>query len=328
MNIVLCGDRCVLPGIHVATYSLLSRMNPAVQEVQFNIFTDGINEVDIALLRQTLNFAARPYTLNLHHLDKSSFSGYPTLNGSLGPYYRLYAAQVMPVERFLYVDADTLCDVDVSALQTVEMGCFPAAWVPEAPLSKAVDRSVAEQLVGTPTEFYFNSGVLLVNVAEWRRQKITERALDYIATNRPAFYDQSALNFILHRNALILDCKYNCVSNMRKNWRKLSGSFGQIGQLVHFLDYPKPWDFLSEWLHPQYQLWRAVLNRTALKSFRSWHSTATRRFPRTRTAWVGYKKAIKDRILFSGYSRGWLKRVKGASDVNHESAPIETLVKA
>jgi hypothetical protein len=48
-----------------------------------------------------------------------------------------------------------------------------------------------------------------------------------------------------------------------------------------------------------------------MKGFRSWHATACRKFPKNRKAWTGYKKALKDRMLFTGYTRGWLKRVKG-----------------
>jgi hypothetical protein len=101
------------------------------------------------------------------------------------------------------------------------------------------------------------------------------------------------------------------MANMRKNWPALTRSYGQIEKLIHFLDYPKPWDWLGEWVHPQYRLWRSALDRTAMKGFRSWQPTAARRFPRTSAAWTGYKKALKDRILFAGYRSGRLRKVKG-----------------
>ena len=97
---------------------------------------------------------------------------------------------------------------------------------------------------------------MLINVAEWRGQEVTGRAMRYIAAHRPVFHDQSALNCVLRGNALTLDAKFNCMSNMRKNWPFLRESYGRIGRLVHFLDYPKPWDWLGEWVHPQYPLWR------------------------------------------------------------------------
>jgi len=295
----------------VAMYSLLERVSPTVLETRFAIFSEALNEADTALLRQTLNATAKPFTLELRRLDVSAFAGFPQLNSSCAAYYRLFAAQAMDVERFLYVDADTLCDVDVSELQSLDMGNAPAGWVPEAPLARAVDRTVAQQLGNSETEPYFNSGVILVNVAEWRRQRVTEKAMNYIAAHRPVFHDQSALNVILHGSAIQLDERFNCVANMRRNWSLLKQPFGRIGRLVHFVDYPKPWDFLAELMHPQYGLWRSTLDQTAMKDFRSWHAASSRKFHKTSRPWTGYKKAFKDRLLFAAYSRGYLRGVKG-----------------
>jgi lipopolysaccharide biosynthesis glycosyltransferase len=231
--------------------------------------------------------------------------------GSLAIYYRLVVPDLLDVDRFIYVDVDTLCDTDLGELAELDIGNSPAGLVPEAPLAKAVDRFVAKQLGGSPDEPYFNAGVILVNVVEWRRQKIAAQALNYIAAHRPAFHDQAALNYVLYHNAFILDDKFNCIANMRKSWPVLCRAWGQADRLFHFLDYPKPWDFLGEYVHPQYRLWQSVLDKTAMKGFRSWHATPSRKFPRTSKAWTGYKKVLKDRLLFAGYSSGWFKRVKG-----------------
>jgi lipopolysaccharide biosynthesis glycosyltransferase len=319
MNVVFCADRGVLPGLHVAAYSLLNRISSAAATTRFFFFSDVLEEADLALLRETLSALNKPFSAELRQVEAAMFMGFPALNGSWATYYRLAVPQVLEVERFLYVDADTLCDVDVSELEALDMGQFPAGWVPEAPLPGAVDRVVAEQLGNRADEYYFNAGVQLINVAEWRRQKITEQAMEYIIKHRPMFHDQSALNYVLHGNVLTLDAKYNCMSNMRENWPSLLPSHGDVEKLVHFLDYPKPWDFLGEFAHPQCRLWRGVLKKTMLKNFRSWQATPARRLPKTRKAWTGYKKAVKDRILFAGYSHGWLKKVKGVPKANSES---------
>jgi lipopolysaccharide biosynthesis glycosyltransferase len=313
MNIVFCADRSALPGLHVAAYSLLKNISPVTAETRFFVFSDVLDEADLALLHKTLASLNKPFALELRRVDATLFAGFPSLNGSWATYYRLAVPQIVDVERFLYVDADTLCGLDVSSLNMIDMGNSPAGLVPEAPLASAADRFVAMQLGNSTMEPYFNAGVILVNVAEWRRQQVTERAMEYIATHHPPFHDQSALNHVLHQKALALDAKFNCIANMRKNWPALRKSYGQTGVLVHFLDYPKPWDFFGELLHPQYGLWREVLDKTAMKGFHSWHATPSRKFPKTRKAWSGYKRAFKDRLLFAGYSRGWLKRVKGVS---------------
>lgn len=301
----------MLPGLHVAAYSLLDRFDTSISHPTITVFSDALNTTDMTLLDQTLAKTQKPYSLKLHTINLDVFSGFRSLNGSWATYYRLHAATVMEVDRFLYVDADILCDVDVSELLSLEMGESPVAWVPEAPMTQAADQSVAEALVAEASDSYFNAGVMLINTGVWRKQKISERAIDYIATHRPIFHDQSALNMLLHRQAIRLDPKFNCMSNMRKNWSVIKSSYGKTGQLIHFLDYPKPWDFSAEWVHPQYDLWRAVLSKTAMKDFRSWHKTPARKFPKSNKAWSGYWKSIKDRLLFSCYRLGLSGVVKG-----------------
>ena len=311
MHVVFCVDRGVLPGLHVAAYSLLDRIHPQVPQTCFTVFSNALNEPDMGLLRQTLAHVGKPFSLELRQLELEALAGFPPLNGSLAAYYRLLAARLMEVEYFLYLDADTLCDMDVSELRNLDLGNLPAAWVPEASLAGAVDRELAEQLGNSATEPYFNSGVMWVNAAAWRSQQISEQAMDYVAKYMPAYHDQSALNFVLHRHSLVLEEKFNCLTNMRKNWPALLPAYGQIGKLIHFLDSPKPWNFLSDWIHPQYALWRSVLDRTALKGYSNWKFTPARKIPRSRKMWLGCKKIFKDRLLFAGYSHGWLKHVKG-----------------
>ncbi len=311
MNIVFCADRSVLPGLHVAAYSLLERISLATAQTHFFIFSDELSESDLALLRKTLASLNKPFALEVRRVDAALFTGFPSLNGSRATYYRLAVPQVLNVERFLYVDADTLCDLDVSELNAFDLGKAPAGLVPEAPLAEATDRLVAMRLGDSAVEPYFNAGIILVNVTEWRRQKVTEQAMEYIARHHPAFHDQSALNVVLHGNTRTLPECFNCIANMRKHWPALRQPRGRLARLVHFLDYPKPWDFLGEFVHPQYELWRSVLDQTAMRGFRSWHASPSRKLPKTRKGWSGYKKAAKDRLLFAAYSCGWFKKIKG-----------------
>jgi len=314
IHIVFTPDRRFLPGLHVTAYSVLASCKSAGQPVHFHIFTDSLTTEDIALLEATLRGVNRLFIVELHKIQTEAFVNFPGMLGSLAIYYRLVVPDLLALDRFIYLDIDMLCDVDLSELAGIDMSDSPAAMVPEAPLAMAVDRFVAKQLGESPVEPYFNAGIILVNAAEWRRQTVAKQTLKYIATHHPEFHDQAALNYVLHRKVLPLDARFNCIANMRKNWPALRQKLGQTGRLIHFVDFPKPWDFLGEFVHPQYRLWRRVLDKTAMKNFRSWHDTPSRKLPKTRKAWSGYKKAVKDRVLFIGYSSGWLKRVKGVPD--------------
>ncbi len=312
MHVVLCVDQRVLPGLHVAAYSLLDRVNKSTGGiVHFHLFSDDLSDLEVAFLKVTLERTGNAYTLERHRVNPARFAGFPLLNGSLTTYYRLLVPEILEVDRFLYVDADTLCDVDVTPLRTLDLGNFSVAWVPEAPLSIAIDRAVAQQLGNRDDAYYFNAGVMLVDVGAWRAQQNTERALRYLINNHTQFHDQSALNYILHNRARHLDAQYNCIANHRPSWMVLRRPYGQIGRLVHFLDYPKPWSFLGELVHPHYRLWRSVFDKTALSEFRSWHSIPSRKWAFSLRALRSYKKSLKDRVLFGIFRRGWVRRVKG-----------------
>ena len=310
MNIVFCADRRVLPGLHVALYSVLECYE-GKSRPDFTIFSDDLDEADQRLLAKSLDPLRKPYGLEIRRVDAGLFAGFPQLNGSWATYYRLLIPSMLDANRFLYLDADILCDLDVSQFENLDMGEAPAGFVSEAPLSGCADRDVAKLLGASPDEPYFNAGIMLVNATEWRRQLITEQATDFLQKYHPPYHDQSALNFVLHRKAYQLDERFNTIVNMRKHWPALKTPVGSLNRLLHFVEYPKPWDLGAEFLHPQYAMWRSVLSKTAMRDFRSWQKTPARRLPMTAKAKVGYQKAIKDRLLFTGYTKGWFPNVKG-----------------
>ena len=86
MNIVFCADRGVLPGLHVAMYSLLASINPTVAQTRFFVFSDALNEADLALLHQTLATLNKSFSLELRRVDVNRFIGFPPLNASCAAY--------------------------------------------------------------------------------------------------------------------------------------------------------------------------------------------------------------------------------------------------
>jgi lipopolysaccharide biosynthesis glycosyltransferase len=279
--------------------------------VHVHVFSDDLTSADVALLNETLRGAGRNFSLEMHPVSTTHFVGFPSMSGSWGPYFRLLVPQMLLAERIIYVDVDTVCHLDVSDFMALELGDHPAGFVAETTIRAAPDHSVTDRLPNDGDKPYLNSGVMVVNRKLWLERQVTERCVEFLKGGEAHYWDQSALNYVLLGDWQPLDARFNFISNRRKNWPSLCDESQLKGKLIHFVDNPKPWDFLGEFVHPQYRLWRAVLDKTAMKGFRSWHVTPTRKFPKTRKAWNGYKKALKDRLLFAGYSHGWLKNIKG-----------------
>jgi len=114
---------------------------------------------------------------------------------------------------------------------------------------------------GTADSPYFNSGVILINLDYWRKEKITEKAIDYLLKNGDSMYhcDQEALNAIFIEKWKELDPRWNqqgCVfwpqvlpesefteSIMSRYHDLVNNPF-----IIHYLSPSKPWDYKC--MHP------------------------------------------------------------------------------
>lgn len=105
----------------------------------------------------------------------------------------------------------------------------------------------------------FNSGFVLFNVQEYKRQKIQEKAIAYLQKHNPNFPDQDTLNAVIPQDKrLLLPSTYNFYPHTQnviagifqgENENPLYGitrkeyeSLLRDIKIAHFLDCPKPWE--------------------------------------------------------------------------------------
>ena len=159
---------------------------------------------------------------------------------NLSPHYwRLLTPFVLAeATRGLYIDCDTIVLGDLSPLWTLDLkgnviaaatDCFPC-------VGDAVDNH--DELGLSPTAAYFNSGVLVIDVARWRAERVTERVLQTCRDNADHLYahgkwpqyDQYGLNVVLGRQWLALGREWN-------HWAFLPKADARI---VHYVGDSKP----------------------------------------------------------------------------------------
>ena len=309
MNIVYCCDRRMLPALHVAVLSMLTALGASADPVSIFLFSADLDESDASLLRKTIAEAERDCSLQLHLIDGTRFAGFPALQASFATYFRLVVPEILAIERLLYIDVDTLCRTDITALYHLELDGHPIGLVPEAPIHKSADPEVARLLGSRAQGYYYNAGVMLVDAAAWRRGDLTERCLDFIQQHPPRFYDQTALNYILHGDIQSLPARFNSRTNARENWAFLLPPISGEGNILHFVDFPKPWSAWGEFIHPLGKLWAAESRRTA--SFMTTANTDRHSFRVLLENRQKYLKILKDKILFSLLSARLISRVKG-----------------
>jgi hypothetical protein len=159
---------------------------------------------------------------------------------TLGPgqshmtYCRILLPHLLDVARLIYLDCDVLVFRDLSELFDLELsaGKILAAVPDSETLSLAEDSLVVARAMKLSAEgAYFNCGVMLMNLDELRKQKFLERSLEFLETWRGhyRFWDQSAINFLLHGQ----------IHALPKYWNRASWQFDQqednnLGCLLHY----------------------------------------------------------------------------------------------
>ena len=143
-------------------------------------------------------------------------------------------------ERLLYLDSDIFLNGELSGLLHIDMCDAAIAAVRDNSQWRTPNRLLPEfktlQLPATP---YFNSGMLLIDVARYQTEQILEQCLELLKNHPEALprHDQSLLN-------LVMRGKWTEVSPVW-NWQYTWSSrfFADIAEprLVHFIGPRKPW---------------------------------------------------------------------------------------
>ncbi len=288
----------MLSALHVAAKSVLEHFNG---EPSITVLSDELTEADMGLLHETLAATGKKFQLKLLRVDSKPFQDFPTLAGRHSTYFRLLIPDLIPDDRCLYLDCDILCRADLSPLEKWNLGDCALALTPEAPIQQSLDKKLVAELGTEATGFYHNAGVCVLDCARWRTENLGRKCLDYIAKNNPDYHDQSALNYVFHNQIAKLDLSFNRQTNVRTNWPYFRSPNAMRGQLLHFVDFPKPWSRYARWVHPFGKMWWQAYRQTAHYQAGGKVISAVKWNARTRE---GYKKALKDKILFSLYCGG------------------------
>jgi lipopolysaccharide biosynthesis glycosyltransferase len=203
--VALASNERYFPGLYCAVASALSYLD-ATREVDLKVLDGGISETSRKALSHLVERFGRRVRLEFVPVDESIFR-----SATLGPrkshmaYCRLLLPHVLGVPRLIYLDCDVLVFRDLSQLFDFEFsaGKFVAAVPDSETRSLAHDSRWLAKAMKLPVEgAYFNSGVMLMNLDELRKQHFFQRAVEFLDVWQSdyRFHDQSAINFLLHEH--------------------------------------------------------------------------------------------------------------------------------
>lgn len=213
--------------------------NPEVPLV-FHVFESSIAAADI----ERLKLLAKDYpniSLKLYQVDEDVIAHLPTLKHfTLAMYFRLMMPLVLEnIDRILYLDSDILCLNDITELRDLSFDRFICA----AALDEKYVRDEKVIELDLKSGNYFNSGVLFMNIAKWREEKISEQVFSVLesARNELSLPDQDALNLILEGKVLYLPSWWNFLPDMYRDLADDNMDSRNNIIFLHCTFHPKPW---------------------------------------------------------------------------------------
>lgn len=118
---------------------------------------------------------------------------------SLSAYYRLFTPHLIEsdINRILYLDSDLILRSSVDELLALDLEGNVLAARPAYETEQIIN--FAKGLKRSPDIPYFNSGVMIIDVAKWREERITEKAIAFAkgSPDQIQFADQCALNHVI-----------------------------------------------------------------------------------------------------------------------------------
>ncbi|MBA4107471.1 MAG: hypothetical protein C0485_17175 [Pirellula sp.] len=327
--VVSCADDAYAMPLGVTIWSALDALHPECRMRLF-ILDGGISAESKA--RLTASWNDPRLVVQWLRPDVNAVRDLPVSDHiSVAAYLRLLMPTLLPadVKRVIYVDADMLVRRDLAELWAEPQGEHAALAVQDlaAPYFDAessipqIQRCRGHLAAFTPVanyreldlptdNKYFNSGLLVLNIDQWRREKIGEQVLDCLREHRQhvLWWDQYALNVVLARKWRALDLRWNQGAHVfvyptwRESWLG-QAEFARLRNdpwIVHFCSPSKPWHYFCR--HPYTFEFRSCLKRTA---WRDWRPEAPDRllskwwdfhYRPLRSEWKAHMRTVKRAI--------------------------------
>ncbi len=287
---VAADDLFSMPLTAAARSAILRSDSPAT--VRITVIDCGISRRNRQRIQRSLAVDGAevrivPFT---HVIPDSALQG--GVIPSAATFARLFAADYLPdADRAVYLDSDTIALTDLAALvDLLEPGMLVAGVVDGQGDGQVrnIERLVPllpTAGVGSGDSPYINAGVLVMDLAAWRREGVTDRFRALVDTTPLRFADQDAINVVCAGRVQTLPPMWNTQTHLLSSEAASEAAstmdLGADARIVHYTSRPKPWH-----LHGDNGLaapWFDAVDHTA---WRGWRPTQRRLIvPKLRRGW-------------------------------------------
>lgn len=266
--VVFAADDNYVPYMGVAIQSIIENANPK-NRYEIFILTRGFSEIYTQTLAsmQTSNVKIEQIDITKHFTESVTKDLHISGHVTTAAYFRLLIPQIFrKYDKIIYLDCDLVLTRDIAELFNTDVSNYYMAAIRDIGLvatsEKYPDTEYFCGTLGLPsvTE-YFNSGVLVYNLSEMRKDHIDCDAITTMRTlTTPRFHDQCILNKICKGHVKYLDMNWNYWGNFKydcpdyKNYfpEKYISEFNAASENPYCIHY-KPW--LNPYVEYAYVFW-------------------------------------------------------------------------
>ncbi|WP_375103851.1 glycosyltransferase family 8 protein [Paenibacillus sp. RS8] len=208
LNFVLACDENYVDKLAVVILSILEA-HPNDELINLHILSNNISKISLKKIESLGTDYCNFSIYNLDNLKELLGKEVNVDHLSLAAYARLFIPNLLPNElkKVIYLDVDIIVKNDLKDLYFTDMkGKYIGGVRSLSDLDKSGDDSL----------FHINSGVILWNLEECRKDRLFEKFLEYIKNEEGhiKFHDQTVINACCKGKIMELHPKYNVMSGM------------------------------------------------------------------------------------------------------------------
>lgn len=250
IHVVFATDANYIQHLAVTIASIVSNNTNA--QLHFHIVFRSVADTDQKRLGDFLHDRANIIT-SFYEFDAEQFDGFP-VSGHINivSYFRLFLTEILPsnVMRVIYLDSDLVIESSIVDLYNYDL-CGHAIGAVIDPFNE----DFQERLNGPVNHKYFNAGVLVIDLNQWRYRQITALFVEYVNTNSRflRFHDQDVLNIIFANDVEYLPYKWNFQARTKpRDLRQfilnpdIIAATCKNPYIIHFTTNRKPWFYKDD----------------------------------------------------------------------------------
>jgi lipopolysaccharide biosynthesis glycosyltransferase len=264
MNVLYSSSRAYFNCFLVSAYTLCRASIDDPEPLNLILLSNGLTDEDKNKAKSIFS-TFKNVKLSVKEVfndirDNGEKMNLPSVRGSYATYFRLFAADLLPsYDKVICLDSDTYVRNSIYPLWKYDLSNRVIGAVPEASVFLK-NSSFEEDFVLAKSSPYYNIGICVIDLNQWRSLGLSTLISKYFATpDHHAFpHDQSVMNFLFNDKMTKIPLTYNFSTPLhylsyKKYLNYFGGSFvfsksefegaSSNPSIVHYFGQPfdRPW---------------------------------------------------------------------------------------